>query len=546
MIRRENDAGQSRPDEETRRGDTDKDLQDRLRELAPLVNLLDQAREAVVRPSGGQLDGSGRNSYVQPPSQLDDFELLSPIGRGGMGVVYEARQLSLDRIVAIKVLPKTIVPEKRSDSGTDRESHRKLIQRFHTEARAAARLHHPNIVPVFGFGEAAGFYYFVMQRIYGQSLDRWIESHQTRDAVESQDVERREDTDASQPPNDKQRFATVARFGLQAATGLAYAHQEGVLHRDIKPANLLIDEEGTLQIADFGVARIDDADSLPVTLLLSNLVRQSLGDMIRANEQADRNAELLELAGELEADFFGKLADQAWAENDAAIAYELVHLLADFNVFRELHPQSLRYGLDRLERALPIVEQLVEEYPNVTAYEDLAVHTALKASTLKTVVAVRDPRSAPDLLRSTRSLLRQALRRQQRLIEKTQVADGYKLWSALIQLRIGDVQLRTHDGRRASQSYLNAMGKLPIDKLISVQPSGNQVSAESPTASNDEAAIKAAALTLLRRLDHAVHREEPDLADSARGLADEIAGETPTNWSEVSARLAELMDGRDK
>src|SRR6056297_1662917 len=115
-----------------------------LQDLAPLIKLLDRARDAVVTP---QTDWKSMLRW-QPPERLGDFQLIAPIGLGGMGVVFEARQESLDRIVAIKVLPQFCLPDDAGSSEVSR--HASLIERFHTEARAAARLHHPNIVPVFG------------------------------------------------------------------------------------------------------------------------------------------------------------------------------------------------------------------------------------------------------------------------------------------------------------------------------------------------------------------------------------------------------------
>ncbi|MEL6104417.1 MAG: serine/threonine-protein kinase [Planctomycetota bacterium] len=230
--------------------DTTKPLDDgedpRLEGLAPVMNLLNQARELADPPTARK-----KHLEIEPPNKLGDFELLYPIGRGGMGVVYEARQRSLDRIVAIKVLPKSVLPESLLETTVEPTSQQNLIQRFHVEARAAARLHHSNIVPVFGFGEAEGFYYFVMQRIHGATLARWIDDRFGEGDLSETDI--------------RQLEQTVAWLGHQAASGLAYAHGEGILHRDIKPANLLIDDDQQLQIADFGVARIDDSEALTRT-----------------------------------------------------------------------------------------------------------------------------------------------------------------------------------------------------------------------------------------------------------------------------------------
>lgn len=154
---------------------------------------------------------------------LGDYELIREIGRGGMGVVYEARQISLDRRVALKVLPFAAMLDQRQ------------IVRFETEARAAARLQHPHIVPVYGVGCDRGVHYYAMQFVEGSSVRELIDS-----ASESNfDV----------TPRD------AARLGVQAASALHTAHVCGIVHRDIKPSNLLLDKCNDLWIADFGLAR---------------------------------------------------------------------------------------------------------------------------------------------------------------------------------------------------------------------------------------------------------------------------------------------------
>ncbi len=168
-----------------------------------------------------------------PAGRLGDCELLRIIGRGGMGVVYEALQGSLRRRVAVKLLP------EHGDVG-----------RFRREAQAAGRLHHTNIVPVFGVGEHEGQPYYVMQYIAGRGLDAVLHE---RAAAAGGDGERvgLDDREA-------------ARVGLQVAEALAYAHANGVIHRDIKPSNLLLDERRTVWVTDFGLAH-DAGDSAVLT-----------------------------------------------------------------------------------------------------------------------------------------------------------------------------------------------------------------------------------------------------------------------------------------
>jgi serine/threonine protein kinase len=161
---------------------------------------------------------------------LGDFRIVREVGRGGMGIVYEAEQLPLGRRVALKVLPAAAALDPRRR------------QRFQVEAHAAALLHHEHIVPVFGCGCEQGVPYFAMPFIDGRSLADLIE-------------------DRRAGRSDPAAVRQAARFGLQAAEALEHAHSLGVIHRDIKPSNLLVDARGHLWVADFGLARIaaDDA-----------------------------------------------------------------------------------------------------------------------------------------------------------------------------------------------------------------------------------------------------------------------------------------------
>jgi len=141
------------------------------------------------------------------PRRFGDYELLEELGRGGMGIVYKARQVSLDRIVALKVL-------KHGDRSTDMD-----LQRFRNEAEAAARLNHPNIVPVYEVGEAEGQLYFTMRFIEGITLSRLL-------------------TDHPLPAREAARIVSIVSRAIH------YAHQNNVLHRDLKPANILLRVEG--------------------------------------------------------------------------------------------------------------------------------------------------------------------------------------------------------------------------------------------------------------------------------------------------------------
>ena len=239
-----------------------------------------------------------------PPIPLGDFQIIGEIGRGGMGVVYEALQLSLGRRVALKVLPLAATFDA------------KHLQRFRQEAQAAAQLHHSNIVPVHAVGCERGIHFYAMQLIEGQSLEAIIRqlrqqtglkpgdgaasaarsagSQQGRPGSvepDSTDVWRRQPTAKPAVPCDptetdrasetlrqcSQQFSThgsakdmqfyraAARCMAQAAEALEYAHQQGIIHRDIKPANLLVDVRGNVWITDFGLAHFHSNPGLTAT-----------------------------------------------------------------------------------------------------------------------------------------------------------------------------------------------------------------------------------------------------------------------------------------
>jgi len=242
--------------------------------------------------------------------RLGDFRIVREIGRGGMGVVYEAEQQSLGRRVALKVIGGNVAISPRG------------VQRFRREAEAAARLHHTNIVPIYGVGEENGVSFYAMQMIDGVGLDVVLEALRDGLSPEAQkDDAKATETDAGsstteaalevaavlrngstcqkrpvRPDGDstatnspahsdgseaeagrrkksvgvKSRLGapywkSVARLGSAAASALDYAHRHGVLHRDVKPSNLLLDREANVWIADFGLAKHTESDNLTKT-----------------------------------------------------------------------------------------------------------------------------------------------------------------------------------------------------------------------------------------------------------------------------------------
>lgn len=197
----------------------------------------------------GSNEGSARAGVVSDPGsesdfktsrRLGDFNLHEELGRGGMGVVFRATQRSLNRTVAIKLLP--FVSAMNSSQ----------IRRFQNEAEYAASLNHPNIVPVYAFGLEDGIHYYAMQWIDGQSLDQWMRSLQASDTPIPSLTE-------------KIDWQTIVNWCIQAADGLHAAHEAGVIHRDVKPSNLLVDRAGKLWLSDFGLARVPNEVSLTRT-----------------------------------------------------------------------------------------------------------------------------------------------------------------------------------------------------------------------------------------------------------------------------------------
>jgi serine/threonine protein kinase/Tfp pilus assembly protein PilF len=232
---------------------------DRLRKLLPALQMLD----ALSGSGGPELSSSSERESPLAHSTLGDFRIIREVGRGGMGVVYEAQQLSLGRRVALKVLPFAATMDPRQ------------LQRFHNEARAAAGLHHTNIVPVFGVGQERGVHFYAMQYIEGRTLAEFI-AEQSSPGLSKSITEVRAAPGsaptvpaAAQPtsaaPRDAAYFRRVADWGIQAAEALDCAHELGVVHRDIKPANLLIGAGGRLWITDFGLAQVQSDARLTIT-----------------------------------------------------------------------------------------------------------------------------------------------------------------------------------------------------------------------------------------------------------------------------------------
>ncbi len=195
------------------------------------MNLLTQTQfTEPTNPSDAPGPGDARSPISLPPAPLPEsiqplfpqLEILECLGRGGMGVVYRARQKSLDRMVALKLL----APERGSDPA--------FAERFQREARALARLNHPGIVTIHDFGQAGGYYFLLMEFVDGVNLRQLVRARKL---------------------SPEEALAIVPAL----CEALQYAHERGIVHRDIKPENLLLDRDGRVKIADFGIARLIEA-----------------------------------------------------------------------------------------------------------------------------------------------------------------------------------------------------------------------------------------------------------------------------------------------
>lgn len=226
------------------------------------------------------------------------YELMETIGAGGMAIVIKAHCTLLDRPVAIKIL--------RDQYAANQE----FLDRFQREARAAARLSHPNIVSIYDVGQENGKQFIVMEYVPGRNLKEYLRA------------------EGPLPPR------TVAEIGRQIAAALAHAHQRGIIHRDIKPHNILITPEGQVKVTDFGIARAAAASSLTETGVVLGSVHYFSPEQARG-EPVDARSDIYALGVVLYELLTGKLP----FEGDSPIAVALRHLDSDPPSPRTLRPE---------------------------------------------------------------------------------------------------------------------------------------------------------------------------------------------------------------
>lgn len=177
-------------------------------------------RGYVTRSQVNRLNRSmDEDSLYRPAQQIPGFQILSKLGQGAMAVVFKAKQLSLDRTVAIKILPRRLSENKE------------FVDRFYREGKAAAMLNHANIVQAYDVGESGGYHYFVMEFIDGQTVYDLLTG--------------------GKPLEEKDALRII----IQCTKALGHAHQQGLIHRDVKPKNIMITKGGDVKLADMGLAR---------------------------------------------------------------------------------------------------------------------------------------------------------------------------------------------------------------------------------------------------------------------------------------------------
>ena len=282
------------------------ELGQRIRELLETVGSLEVAADS----------GASTGSAKLTISRIGDYRLERELGRGGMGIVFLAWDEKLERRVALKLLPLQATLDPR------------FLERFRREARAAALLQHPHIVPVYGVGEEGGLHYYAMRYIEGQPLDEIVRAVRELESQKSSAADSAPATglaaqlstrewsgsDASSDftsratpapkvatsnelsPIVKRRSIynrNVARLGVQVADALAYAHSRGILHRDIKPANLILDAEGCIWVTDFGLCKTVGADDLTMSSDLVGTLRYMAPEQIEG--RSDIRSDVYEL-----------------------------------------------------------------------------------------------------------------------------------------------------------------------------------------------------------------------------------------------------------
>lgn len=269
-------------------------IRQRLRNLNKIDNLFDCLMQADDSDFGEPV-----KEYDLVGQKLGDFEILKMIGQGGMGGVFLAHQVSLDREVAIKVIT--------SVGGTEAKN----IDRFQRESKVLAKISHPNIVPIYEVGQQGPYYYFAMEYVKGTSLGNILTSIRKAKSgikasnilhscltnhLDSEDSEHDEKDGTNVADIDTDYIIEISRIIISIASALDYAHKQGILHRDIKPSNILIASDGTPKLVDFGLAKAETQQTITISGEFFGTPNYVSPEQVRKPETVDCRSDVFSLA----------------------------------------------------------------------------------------------------------------------------------------------------------------------------------------------------------------------------------------------------------
>lgn len=273
-------------------------------------------------------------------TRLGNYEIESLISRGGMGVVYKARQISLNRPVALKILASAL------------SSNSSLVKRFHREAQAIARLHHPNIVQIYDIQEDKNLHFFSMQYMEGQTLTEILKEKGKLDIDEA--------------------------IGIitQAAQGIEHVHKNGIIHRDIKSSNIIVNDSGNVKVMDFGLARsTEERSKLTKSGTIMGTVDYMSPEQARGELTLDFRTDIWSLGVVLYEMLTGKVPFSA--ANDSAVIHKIIYEdPVDITTLNPDVPQRLRVAVARAMR-----KRAADRYTSITEFlKDLSTMERLDAT----------------------------------------------------------------------------------------------------------------------------------------------------------------------
>lgn len=292
------------------------------KDIKKKIDILKKASDGAVFAGG---IGQNKESTIlvegsSTTPTLGRYEVLKELGKGAMGVVYLGRDPKINRTVAIKTI--------RFEEGIDEKELAALKDRFFREAQAAGNLSHPNIVKIYDAGDEQDIAYMAMELLKGNDLKK----HARKDNI---------------LPLEK-----TLEYILKAADALDYAHQNGVIHRDIKPANLMLLEDGTIRVADFGIARIQESSKTATGTVLGTPYYMSPEQI--AGKKVDGRADIFSLG----VTFFELLTgEKPWKGGDAIATLF-------FQITGEPYPDPLSIKPDLPKEILPIIDKALKKNPD--------------------------------------------------------------------------------------------------------------------------------------------------------------------------------------